>query len=85
MNTLYDWVTVIIFAGLIVLFLQRSTDQAEDQGNDSIFLYLGAGVACAVANYLGNHGFAWLAIPLIGATIAYIVYWLKPFTPGPRR
>lgn len=85
MNTVYDWVTVIIFAGLIVLFLQRSTSEAEENENDSIILYLGAGVACAVANYLGNHGFAWLAIPLIAATVAYIVYWLKPFAPRPRR
>ena len=78
MNTAYDWITVIIFAGLIVMFLQRSTSD-EPRENDSIFLYLGAGVGCAVANYLGNHDLPWLAIPLIVGTLAYIYYLLKPF------
>jgi hypothetical protein len=81
MDTAYDWITVIIFAGLIVLFLQRATSDRPDRENVSIFLYLGAGVGCAVANYLGNHGFPWLAIPLIIATLAYIYYLLKPFAP----
>lgn len=84
MDTAYDWITVMIFAGLIVLFLQRSTSEQVAEG-DSLWLYLGAGVACAVANYLGNHGLPWLAIPLIVATVAYIIYWLKPFATGPRQ
>lgn len=79
MNTAYDWITVIIFAGLIVLFLQRSTSDQPSRGNDSILLYLGAGLGCAVANYLGNHGLPWLAVPLIVATLVYIYYLLKPF------
>lgn len=79
MSTAYDWITVIIFAGLIVLFLQRSTSDQPSRENDSILLYLGAGVGCAVANYLGNHDLPWLAIPLIVGTLAYIYYLLKPF------
>ena len=31
METVYDWVTVAIFAGLIVLFLQRSVGPERDQ------------------------------------------------------
>ncbi len=85
MDTAYDWITVIIFSGLIVLFLQRSTSDGPERKNDSIFLYLGAGVGCAVANYLGNHGYAWLAIPLLVATLAYIYYLLKPFAAQQRR
>jgi hypothetical protein len=38
METPYDWVTVGIFAGLVVLFMQRSTsDEVEDE-NDSLLL-----------------------------------------------
>jgi len=30
MDTIYDWLSLAIFAGLIVLFLQRSTSDAAD-------------------------------------------------------
>jgi uncharacterized membrane protein YjjP (DUF1212 family) len=83
MSTVYDWVSLAIFAGLIVLFLQRSTsDRAE---NDvSLFYYLGAGAACAVANYLGNHGQDIAAIALLVATLVFIFVYLKPITLKPR-
>ena len=51
MDTVYDWVTLTIFAGLIVLFLQRATsDHAEK--DVSLFYYLVAGVGCAHAGVL---------------------------------
>jgi hypothetical protein len=78
MDTVYDWVTLAIFAGLIVLFLQRST--SDRGGKDvSLFYYLGAGVGCAVANYLGNHDQPVAAWVLLAATIGFIIYFLKPF------
>ena len=78
MQTIYDWVTLAIFAGLIVLFLQRSTsDRAEKDA--SLLYYLGAGIGCAAANYLGNHGQNLVAIALIVATIGFILFYLKPF------
>jgi hypothetical protein len=78
MDTVYDWVTLAIFAGLIVLFLQRST--ADRPENDvSLFYYLGAGAGCAVANYLGNHDQGLVAWLLLAATIGFIIYFLKPF------
>jgi len=77
METVYDWVSLAIFAGLIVLFLQRSTSDRAD--NDvSLLYYLGAGVGCAVPDYLGNHGEDILAILLLVATVAFIFYYLKP-------
>lgn len=76
METVYDWVTVAIFAGLIVLFLQRST---EEEPRDSMWQYLGASLGCAVSNYLGNEGYHYLAIPAILGTLAYIQIALKPF------
>jgi hypothetical protein len=89
LETVYDWVTVAIFAGLIVLFLQRSSGTGEPQ--DSIWQYLAASVGCALANYLGNeaikHGeggapdflFHGLAIAVLAATLGYVWYVLKPF------
>lgn len=94
METVYDWLTVMIFAGLIVLFLQRSTGEGEPQ--DSIWQYLGASVGCAVANYIGNDkngaiseaigdaGRHFIAVAIIIAVLAYVYYVLKPFDRAPR-
>jgi hypothetical protein len=78
METVYDWVTLAIFAGLVVLFLQRSTAD-QSQKDASLFYYLGAGVGCAAANYFGNHGQDAAAILLIVAALAVIFFILKPF------
>jgi|SRR5678815_1558687 uncharacterized membrane protein YjjP (DUF1212 family) len=78
METVYDWVSLAIFAGLIVLFLQRSTGERAEK-DASLLYYLGAGVGCAVANYFGNHGQHIVAIAILVATVAFIIYFLKPF------
>lgn len=79
-ETVYDWVSLAIFAGLIVLFLQRST--SEGGGKDaSLIYYLGAGVGCAAANYFGNHGQDVVAIAILVATAVFIAYFLSPFKP----
>jgi apolipoprotein N-acyltransferase len=84
-ETVYDWVTVAIFAGLVVLFVQRSTSEEQTAPqHDSLLLYLGAGLGCAVSNWLGNKGMHLLAIPLIAATILFILYFLRPFKIWPR-
>jgi hypothetical protein len=85
METVYDWVTVAIFAGLVVLFMQRSTSEEVQHEHDSLWLYLGAGLGCAVANYIGNKGMHLIAIPLIIATIGFIIYYLRPFKSWPKR
>lgn len=79
METPYDWITVGIFAGLIVLFMQRSTTDTTDDINDPLWMYLAAGVGCAVANYIGNEGQHLLAVLAIGATLGFIFHFLKPF------
>ena len=93
METVYDWLTVMIFAGLIVLFLQRSTGEGEPR--DSIWQYLAASAACAIANYVGNDkngaiaeaigdaGHHLLAVAIIMGVLAYIYYVLKPFDRTP--
>lgn len=85
METVYDWVTVAIFAGLIVLFVQRSSSEEETAPkHDSLLLYLAAGVGCAVSNYVGNKGLHIIAIPLIAATVIFILYYLRPFKFWPK-
>lgn len=76
MKTIYDLVTMIMFAGLVVLFLQRST---EDEPKDHMIQYLPPCVGCAAANYAGNHEQASLAWVIILGVVAYVLYVLKPF------
>ncbi|MXP44610.1 XrtV sorting system accessory protein [Allopontixanthobacter sediminis] len=77
METVYDWVTVGIFVGLAVLFLQRSS---EDESRDKVHHYLPPAVGCAVANYLGNEGYMLVSVALLVGVLAYINFVLKPFT-----
>ena len=76
METIYDWVTVAVFAGLIVLFLQRSV--AERQ-TDRVVDYLPPAICCALGNYLGNHEQHVLAILVILTVPVYTWFVLKPF------
>ena len=85
METAYDWITVAIFAGLVVLFMQRSVSDQPEDPDDSIWLYLGAGLGCAVANYVGNEGYHFVAIPIVIATVLFILKYLKPFGFWPKR
>lgn len=83
METVYDWVTVGIFAGLIVLFLQRSVGPPRD----SLWQYLGASVALAVLNQVGNAAveqdnllYHLVATCGIAGVLAFIHFVLRPFT-----
>lgn len=81
MSTIYDWVTLAMFAGLIVLFLERSS---HDEPPDTIWHYLPPSVGCALANYCGNKGWDVVAIALIAGVAAYVYFVLKPRFPGGR-
>jgi hypothetical protein len=83
MESVFDWVTMAVFAGLIVLFLQRST---EDVPRDSLWQYLVAAVGCAVTNFLGNEGlkngdtiYMVAAVLLMIAVLGFVHFVLKPF------
>ena len=77
MQTPYDWITVAIFAGLVTLFLHRSTDVEEPR--DHLWQYLLAGGGCAFVNWLGNSGSDIFAIAALVATLAYIHFAIRPF------
>lgn len=76
LETVYDWVTMAIFAVLVVLLLQRSS---EEEPRDELYHYAPPAIGCAVANYLGNEGYEIAAFALIAAIIGYIIFILKPF------
>jgi hypothetical protein len=83
METPYDWITVMTFAGLIVLFLQRS----QGEPRDHLWQYMVAAVGCAITNYLGNEAlksgeilYHLAAVGLFGGTLAFIWRVLKPFS-----
>lgn len=77
MESVYDWVTIAMFAGLIVLYLQRSQG---DERHDPLWHYLAAGAGCAAADVAGNRGQPIIAVALILLTIGYIFFVLKPFS-----
>ncbi|MFM6854350.1 MAG: XrtV sorting system accessory protein [Sphingopyxis sp.] len=79
METIYDWVTMIVFAALVVLFLQRST---LDEPVDTIWHYLPPSVACAAANFAGNEGYGVVAFALLIGVGAYGIFVLKVGVPG---
>lgn len=75
METLYDWLALLAFAGLIVLFLQRSS---MDNPPDTVWHYLPPAIGCALSNYLGNEGMGLLAILTLAAVAVYVHLVLKP-------
>jgi hypothetical protein len=75
MQTIFDWLTVLTFAGLAVLYLQRSS---MEEPQDRIWHYLPPAVGCALVNYLGNEGYSVIAALGLVAVLAYIYYVLKP-------
>ena len=81
---LFDFLTIGLFAGLIVLFLNRSLDD-QVHANDDMWRYLAAAVCCAAVNYVGNEVSLALGAVLACATVAFILVALRPFAPAPRR
>jgi hypothetical protein len=84
LETIFDWSSVAVFAGLMILYLQRS--MAEGEPKDKIWHYAPPAVGCAVANQVGNMGLkdqnmgleVLAAVGLV-AVLVYIFHILKPF------
>lgn len=75
METIYDWITVIIFGAITVLYLHRSS---QENPPDRVYHYLPPSGGCVLANQLGNSGQMLLAIAIIASTLLYVVLVLKP-------
>ena len=80
MSTVYDWVTVLIFIGLLALYFLRHARNDVPLGR-----YIIAAVGCAGANYLGNNSYHVMALGVIAATLYFAYYFiLMPSTTGKR-
>ena len=82
MSTVYDWLTLALFAGIIVLFLQRSSMESPP---DRMIDYLPPTLGCALANYSGNEGlkqdyllYHGIAGAMIIGVVVYVWLVLKP-------
>lgn len=79
MKTPYDFITILLFSGLVVLFLQRSV--STPRKGDSLWQYMAASVGLAVVNYLGNERLHLYAILLLAGVLAFIGFILRPLYP----
>lgn len=82
MTTAYDWLTLALFAGIIVLFLQRSS---MENPPDRMIDYLPPTLGCAIANQAGNYGIKndnlllhGIAGAMIVGVLVYVWLVLKP-------
>lgn len=78
METTWDWLTVFAFAGLVTLLLQRSSEGAL---RDKLWHYAPPALACAGANWLGNHDQPILAGALLVGVAIYVFAVLKVGIP----
>jgi hypothetical protein len=77
METAFDWISVALFAGLALLYLQRST--GEPVPGDRIVAYLPPAAACALGNWLGNEGYGAAGALMLAAVPVYAMLVLRPF------
>ena len=79
METVYDWITVAIFGGLVILFLHRSVQPGEPQ--DTIWHYLPPSLGCMAANWVGNppQNMGLVSFLIVLGVLIYIAVVLKPF------
>jgi hypothetical protein len=76
MTTVFDWLTVAIFAGLAVIYLQRSV--GERPAHDAVWKYLPPAAVCMIANQLGNADWVIPATIMMVAALAYVWFVIRP-------
>jgi hypothetical protein len=76
MTTVYDWLTVALFAGLVTHFLSFSEKPEADDISFGHYLLLS--VLCAAANWLGNHDWDLAAVVVLLAGGGYAYRFLRP-------
>lgn len=78
MKSIFDVVSIALFAGLAILYLQRSASKEADP--IALWKYAVAAVGCAVADFLGNNDQALLSVAMFVFVVVFSVLMLKPFT-----
>jgi len=76
MTTVFDWLTVAIFAALAVVYLQRSL--GERPAHDAVWKYLPPAAVCMIANQIGNGGWILPATVLMVVALAYVWFVIRP-------
>ncbi|MFZ5667771.1 MAG: XrtV sorting system accessory protein [Pseudomonadota bacterium] len=77
MVTLWDWLTVSIFIGLAITYLNRSIGEVVP--SDRIVHYIAPAALLALANCLGNDGREYLATVAVMCATGIFLYLIKPF------
>ena len=77
MKSIYDIVSMIMFAGVALLFLQRSAASEPDPA--PLWRYGVAAAGCAAGDVLGNNDQAIVAVAVLIATGVFSILMLKPF------
>ncbi len=81
MKSPFDLVSIIMFAGIAILFLQRSASRERDP--IAVWKYGIAAIGCAVGDVMGNSGLPIPAILVFVADLIFGVVILKPFLRSP--
>jgi len=81
MDTVFDFISVGLFAGLAILFLQRSASEEHDP--IPMWRYGIAAVMCAGGNWAGNHDYPVVGGIILALTAVYSVLVLKMFGKTP--
>jgi hypothetical protein len=81
LKTIFDLVTLALFAGLAILYLQRSASAAPDPV--ATWKYAIAAIGCAAADYLGDHDQQIASILIFAAVVIFSLAMLNPFRRGP--
>ncbi len=82
MKSIYDIISIALFAGLAILYLQRSA--AAEPDPIPLWRYAVAALGCAGADILGNNGFEIPAYAFFAFVVLFTLAMLKPFQQTPK-
>ena len=77
METAFDWISVLLFAGIALTFLQRSVKPPNFP--DPALSYLPPTLGCAVGNWFGNEGYPLIAMTILVAAVGWFLHFNRPF------
>ena len=77
MSSIYDVVSLIMFAGVALLFLQRSA--AAEADPVPLWRYAVTAAGCATGDIMGNNHLPIEAVAMLAVTVAFGFAMLKPF------
>ena len=80
MRTVFDFVSIAVFAAVAVMFIQAVV--TERVKLKQVWKYGLAGAGCALANHLGDDGLRIEAVFVALLTVAFALLVLLPITSG---